>query len=74
MQAEDKVVKLSLCDTPAIVLYERDCGVRLPVLYVLVRTEYGEREEDALKRARKIAEYLTDDLARKKTEPSSLLS
>ena len=68
MQAEDRVVTLSLSDTPVVVLYERDNGVRLPVLYVRVRTEYGEQEEHAVIRARRIAEYLTDDLARKKTE------
>lgn len=68
MQADDRVRTVSLSDVPAIILYERDKGIRMTVMYLLVRTEYGETEEEALKRAGRVARWLTDDVARKKTE------
>lgn len=69
MLAEDKVVVVSLCDAPAVVLYERDRGTNVPVLYMLVRTDYGETYTEALDRAERIADRLTLDreLASKKS-------
>jgi hypothetical protein len=67
MQADDRVVLVSLASVPAIALYERVPGAKQTVIYVLVRTEYEESDEDAIKRAHRIADYLTDDLAKKKS-------
>lgn len=67
MLADSKVVRLSLSDVPAVVLYEKDRGTRVAILYVLVRTDYEETEEQAIKRAHRVADQLTDALARKKT-------
>lgn len=68
MQADNKVVNVSLSEVPAVALYERDRGCNIAVLYLLVRTDYGESEEDALKRARRVSQALTDDTARKKSK------
>jgi len=60
MQADNKVVKLSLSDVPVVAINERDSGHNVSVLFVLVRTDYGETEESAIKRAHRIADFLTE--------------
>lgn len=50
---------VSLSNIPAVVLYERDPGNSVPVLYVLVRTDYGETYTEAIDRAERIADRLT---------------
>lgn len=69
MLAEDRVVEVSLSSIPAVVLYERDRGTNVPVLYMLVRTDYGETYTEAIERAERIADRLTinRDLAMKKS-------
>jgi hypothetical protein len=69
MLAEDRVIQVSLSDIPAVVLYERDRGNNIPVLYMPVRTDYGETYTEALERAERIADRLTlnRDLACKKS-------
>lgn len=71
MKADNKVVSVSLSGVPCVVITERDRGLNTPVLYIPVRTDYGETDVAALKRAIKIAEWLTDDIAVKKSSSTN---
>lgn len=65
MQSDNKVVKVSLAEVPCVVLYERESGLDVTVMYVLVRTDYGETEEQAVARAKRIAlKYSYDPIYR----------
>jgi hypothetical protein len=67
MLADDRITLISLSEVPMVRLYERGHGISMTVLYVPVRTEYGETEEEAVVRAKRIASWLTDDVAVKKS-------
>jgi hypothetical protein len=66
MKADHKVTSISLSDVPAVIIYESDRGNRVAVLIVPVRTDYYESDEDAIRRAGRIAHQLTTPLALKK--------
>jgi 3-polyprenyl-4-hydroxybenzoate decarboxylase len=67
MKADHKVTKVSLSGIPAVALFERDRGMNVTVLYVMVRTDYDETEEEAIRRAKRIADHLTSALALRKS-------
>ena len=67
MKADHKVTKVSLSGIPAVALFERDRGINVTVLYVMVRTDYDETEEEAIRRAKRIADHLTSALALRKS-------
>lgn len=67
MRADVKVIKVSLSDVPAVAIYERDRGLNVTVMYVLVRTDYEESDKDAVVRAQRIAKHYTDELSIRKS-------
>jgi hypothetical protein len=71
MKADSKVINLSLLNVPAVALFERDRGENVTVLYVMVRTDYDETEEEAVHRAKRVATKLTNKLALKKSGQDS---
>lgn len=68
MKADNKVTKVSLSSVPAVAIFEREPGINVTVFYVLVRTEYEETEEEAIKRASRVAQRLTTMLGRSDQE------
>ena len=59
MKADNKVTSVSLSDVPVVIISEYDRGNRVAVLFVPVRTDYFETDEEAVKRAGRIANKLT---------------
>lgn len=65
MQADNRVTRINVFDDidgiPVVPVFERDNGRNVVVMFIVVRTDYRETEVEAIKRAHRVADFLTDN-------------
>ena len=65
MQADNRVTRINVFDDidgiPVVPICERDNGRNVVVMFIVVRTDYRETEVEAIKRAHRVADFLTDN-------------